>query len=132
MEYEVQWKPVDGIARSYPVIVGDRRPPHVLIEHDVFAGERFLLAKDLEENYVLMAGTDLWVPARQLFVAIGGDLIFDVVLDVGFDGRRSWLREVAFRERPDFDVHVSSTLIRKIRLDPLVRRPLSEKRNPYR
>ncbi len=46
-------------------------------------------------------GSDLLVPTRETFVAYGGDLPFDVVFVVGFDGVQSRVLSVRYLVRPD-------------------------------
>jgi|SRR5665213_2776130 len=131
MDYDVRSNWDEELQMSYPAVMSSRRPRQVLIEPDPAVGV-VMSAADLERTFVPMSGTELWVPAREAYVAFGGDLAFDVVMEIGFDGVRSPLREVRYRQRPDKPQSVTSVLIRTIRLDALVRRAISENRTAYR
>ena len=129
---EVEWGYDEHGDLNYPRIQGDQRPAHVLVENDALVGQHFGRAEDFHRHYVQMADNDLWVPAREAFLAYGGDLIYDVIMVVGFDGVHSPLLEVRYLVRPDIQKPISTTLTRSIRLDPLLRRAISECRSAYR
>ena len=131
MDYDVVMSTDEEMDLDYPVVRSERRPRQVLIEPDPPIGME-MRSKDLEEKFVLITGTDLWVPRREAYVAFGGDLVFDVVFEVGFDGVQSPVNEVRYRIRPDRRQPVTPALIRTVRLDSLVRRAISENRTAYR
>ncbi len=91
-----------------------------------------MLSEQIKEPSTPIKGTDLWVPAREAYVAFGGDLDYDVVLVIGFDGINSPLLDARFTCRPDRGVPATSTQIRTILLDHLVRKAISENRTAYR
>ena len=132
MDYEVLWDTDENAELEYPLVVGNRRPSHVLVENMGIVGMGLGSSDELRNLYVLMNNTDLWVPKREAFIAYGGDLIYDVVLEVGFDGIESPLLEVRYRRRPDLNKAITSTSIRSIHLEPLIRRAISECRTAYR
>ena len=131
MDYAVESVFDEGLNLHYPVVRSLQRPRHVLIEPDPAVGMEMGF-DELERTCVLIRGTDLWVPAREAYIAFGGDLIYDVVFEVGFDGVQSPVTEVRYRQRPDRPKPVTQALIRTIRLDALVRRAISENRTAYR
>ena len=116
---------------DYPVVRSNQRPRHVMIEPDPAVGME-MMSEELEKAFVQIKGTALWVPAREAYIAFGGDLVYDVVFEVAFDGVQSPVREVRYRQRPDRPKPVTSALIRTVRLDALVKRAISENRTAYR
>ena len=121
----------ESVDLDHPAVRSALRPRQVMIGPDPAHGWG-MSSELMNEQFVLIRGTDLWVPRREAYIAFGGELPYDVVFEVGFDGVHSPVREVRFRQRPDRPLPVTSALIRTVRLDSLVRRAISENRRAYR
>lgn len=87
---------------------------------------------EVAEGYERVRGSDFLVARIEPFVAFGGDLPFDVVFVVGFDGVQSPLLDVRFSVRPDRMEAVTATRIRVIPLDALVQEAVMEHRAVFR
>jgi hypothetical protein len=91
-----------------------------------------MLPEVLKRRYVAIPGTSVYVPALEPFIAIGGYLPYDVVFVVGFNGVESPVEEVKYSRRPDGGAPVTATVIRSLRLEPLVKQAISENRTAFR
>jgi hypothetical protein len=131
MDYEVEWEGDEYSGLSFPYIRSNRRPRHIEIESEQTYGIK-VLPEAFDRDYVAVGGTDLWLPRRGAFLAFGGDLHYDIVFVVHFDGVASTLGEVRYSVRPDKKIPVSTTRIRTIPLEPLLRRAVDECRIAYR
>jgi len=131
VDYEIETFLDEGLNLFVPVVRGEGRPQKVMIapEPDVGVGAT---AEALESEFKAIKGTDLLVPAREVFLAFGGDLTFDVTMIIGFDGTSSPLLEVRHALRPDVGRPVTATSIRATRIDELVKKAISENRTAYR
>ncbi len=123
MDWNIEVEFDDHLGLDLPRVIGTGRPDLVVVESDRTVGYD-MSAGDLAASFVRMEGTDLELPRRQAFVAFGGDLPFDVLFIIDFDGRVSTLSEVRFRQRPDRPLSVSTTTMRGIQLQSLVDRAL--------
>jgi len=129
--YDVERYWDEGLDLDYPVVKSERRPRQIMIGPDPIHGWG-MSPDEMERTFVVITGTDLWVPRREAYIAFGGELPYDVVFEVGFDGVQSPLREVRLRQRPDRPQPVTSALIRTVKVDSLVRKAISENRTAYR
>ena len=116
---------------SYPYFRGKERPRSLVVGSDpvVVVG---MLPDALEKAFIPIRGTDVHVPSRESFFAAGGELPYDIAFVVGFDGVESPLVEVRFTRRPDDGPPLSATMMRTVRLEPLVNQAISEYRTAFR
>ena len=131
MDYEIEWSFDEGADLFFPRVTSSRRPRHVEIESNQIWGEG-LPDDAFWTTYVEVKDTDLVLPRRAAFVAYGGELAYDVVFVVLFDGVASTLGEVRYSVRPDRGTPVSTTNLRTIPLERLMRRAVDENRIAYR
>ena len=109
----------------------DVRPPERrVVTSNFYARQMAPEAVALEFEHV--RGSDLLVARIQAFLAFGGDLPFDVVLIVGFDGVQSSLVEARFSVRPDRAAPVTSARTRTVPLHALVQEAIFTSRGVYR
>jgi hypothetical protein len=84
------------------------------------------------DEYKKVPGTDFLVRKQETFLAYGGELPFDVLMTIGFDGVESPLLDVRFMVRPDRQFPVTATRARLVPLDALVREATLQHRSVYR
>jgi hypothetical protein len=130
MDFEIEFHLDEHFNLNYPYFKGRQRPRHVVIGSDPIAGIESS-PENLESDYVRIRESSLMVPRREAFAAAGGDLPYDVIFIVGFDGIESPVEDVRYLRRPN-GPPVTSTLIRTVRIDPLVKQAISEYRTAYR
>ena len=83
------------------------------------------------EEFVRVRNLDFLVRRVEPFVAYGGDLPFDVLLVIGFDGVLSPLLDLRFMVRWDREEPVTPTRTREVPVDELVREAIVHHRSIF-
>ncbi len=88
--------------------------------------------EEIEANFVRLRGSQYLVARRYGFVAFGGELPYDMLGVLGFDGVESPLVEVRFLCRPDRSVPITASRIRAVPIDRIVQIVIESKRTVFR
>jgi len=107
------------------------RPPERVIACRVVLGHE-MSPERVKHELTPVLESDLLVPTRERFVAYGGDLPFDVVFVVGFDGVQSRVLSVRYLVRPDREDPIRASRLRQIPLEGLVQAAITERRSVFR
>jgi hypothetical protein len=91
-----------------------------------------MVPEEVIDEYEHVRGSDFLVARRSPVIAFGGELPFDVLLIIGFDGITSPLLDVRFMARWDTEEPVTSTRIRQVPIDQLAQEAIRNHRLVFR
>lgn len=107
------------------------RPPQRTVATYRTVGLR-MHPEDIDADFARVGRSEFLVARQTPFVVYGGDLPFDVLLVVGFDGVNSPLLDLRLMSRWDTAEPVTSTRLRKVPVDQLVREAVTNHRPVFR
>lgn len=107
------------------------RPEELTISGEQLFGEE-MFPKAERVKYTQVERSECFIRSKEPFVAYGGELPFDVLFLLGFDGVESPVLDVRFTVRPDRPLPVTAARLREIPLQKLVSMAIADHRAIFR